>query len=132
MHSILCCLLPSYWRGHSYIRRAKTLLGPRIAELLHKNDTQNWTLDEEEDSSVPFWLADAAKGRNRCPAVLAHIEALLALASVHTTLLRMVNVLYDLTAAGPELIAELRAEIDGLNPPQKSSSPSFACLMSTS
>ena len=114
--------MPSYWWGHSYIRKAKVLLGPRIVELLRKSDTQNWTPDDEEDSNVLFWLADAAKGLDRRPAVLAHVEVLLALASVHTTLLRMVNVLYDLAAAGPELISELRAEIDGLNPPQMPSS----------
>ena len=56
------------------------------------------------------WLADTAKGRDRNPDTLAHVQVLLALASVHTTLLRMVNVLYDVTA-NPDLVKELQEEV---------------------
>ena len=56
------------------------------------------------------WLAELAKGGDRNPDTLAHVEVLLALASVHTTLLRMVNVLYDLTSH-PQYLDEIRREI---------------------
>ena len=88
------------------------LLGPRIHELLRKSDEGSWSPeDNEDDFNVLSWLADTAKGRDRNPETLAHVEVLLALASVHTTLLRMVNVLYDLTA-NPGYLKELQFEIE--------------------
>ena len=105
-------LLPSYWRGQGYVRSAKALLGPAIHELLCKSDEGSWSSeDNEDDSNVLSWLVDTAKGRDRSPETLAHVEVLLALASVHTTLLRMVNVLYDLTA-NPVYLKELQVEIE--------------------
>lgn len=51
---------------------------------------------KEEDFNVISWLVDAAKGGDRDSDTLAHVEVILALESVHTTLFRMVNVLYDI------------------------------------
>ena len=105
-------LLPSYWHGQAYVRSAKALLSPKIQELLRKSDNGSWSPDDNEDDfNVLSWLADTAKGRDRDPDTLAHVEVLLALASVHTTLLRMVNVLYDL-AANPGYFEELQVEIE--------------------
>ncbi|MCJ1405151.1 hypothetical protein MMC11_008377 [Xylographa trunciseda] len=112
LHPVLYRALPSFWRGQGYVRSAKTLLGPIIRDLLCKNDNGLWSpADKEEDSNVLCWLVDTAKGKDRDADTLAHVEVLLALASVHTTLLRMVNVLYDL-AANPGYFDELRAEIE--------------------
>ena len=109
---LLCRILPSYWHGQRYVHSAKALLGPKIHELLRKSDNGSWSPeDNEDDSNVLSWLADTAKGRDRAPDTLAHVEVLLALASVHTTLLRMVNVLYDL-AANPGYFKELQVEIE--------------------
>ena len=66
--------------------------------------------NDVERLNVLYWLADTAKGRDRNPEALAHVEVLLASASVHTTLLRMVNVLYDLTA-NPNCRKEVEEEI---------------------
>lgn len=110
MHSALCRMLPFYWKCKAYLENAKTLLAPKIADLLRKSDEELWKPESEEDCNVLAWLADLAKGNDRDPEKLAHVEVLLALASVHTTLLRMVNVVYDLTA-NPHFIGELREEI---------------------
>jgi len=97
------------------MRRAKQLLTPRIEELLIANDEGKWKPEAtEDDSNVLNWLIDTVKGRDRNAETLAHVEVLLALAAVHTTLLRMVNVLYDITQAGPSLIGELVAEIESV------------------
>ena len=105
-------MLPSYWHGQRYVQSAKALLGPKIHELLRKSSDDSWSPEsDEEDPNVLSWLASTAKGRDRDPDTLAHVEVLLALAAVHTTLLRMVNVLYDLTA-NPNLFEELEFEID--------------------
>ena len=109
---LLCRALPSFWHGQGYVRSAKALLGPKIRDLLRRNDEGSWSpADNEDDSNVLSWLVDTAKGRDRDSDTLAHVEVLLALASVHTTLLRMVNVLYDL-AANPKYFKELQAEIE--------------------
>lgn len=114
MHPFISPLLPSYWAGRKHLKAAKSLLGPKFEDLIRKNDAGTWSPgNKEEDFNVISWLVDAAKGRDRDPDTLAHIEVLLALASVHTTLLRMVNALYDITA-NPEYIEQLRAEIQGV------------------
>lgn len=108
----LCRVLPSYWNGRGYIQAAKALLGPIFRELLCKSDDGSWSPEDNEDeSNILCWLAATAKGKDRDPDTLAHVEVLLALASVHTTLLRMVNTLYDL-AANPDYFKELQVEID--------------------
>ena len=108
----LCYIVPSYWRGLGYVKAAKDALCPKISELIEKSDKGSLKPGvAQEDNNVLDWLVDSAKGRDRTPEALAHVEVLLALAAVHTTLLRMVNVLYDLTA-NPELLEELRGEIE--------------------
>lgn len=113
MYPLLYRLLPSYWRCQGYIKTAKSLLGPQIQELITKNDEESWTPSyEDKDLNVLTWLSVLAKGRDRNPESIAHVQVLIALAAVHTTVLRMVNVLYDITAAGPALLEELREEIN--------------------
>ncbi|OTB17447.1 hypothetical protein K445DRAFT_310865 [Daldinia sp. EC12] len=111
MQSFVCRLLPSFWAGQRYMREAKKLLGPRIQEMLLMSDEGTWEVQPtESDSNVLNWLVDTVKGADRDANTIAHVEVLLALAAVHTTLLRMVNVLYDITASG--LATELRSEIE--------------------
>ncbi|KAK4234571.1 cytochrome P450 [Achaetomium macrosporum] len=112
-HPIACYLLPSYWRGNRLLRSAQKLLGPTLQELLDKNDAGKWKPqdDKPEDLNVLSWLASLAKGRERNPVTLGHVLVLVALAMVHTTLLRMVNVLYDVTSADPALLTALLDEI---------------------
>lgn len=90
------------------------LLGPKIQELIDLSDAGKWSPgDDPADFNVLSWLVEAAKGKDRNPGALAHVEVLLALASVHTTLLRVVNVLYDLTS-NPIYLQELSAELDAI------------------
>jgi iron-sulfur cluster repair protein YtfE (RIC family) len=78
------------------------------------NDEGSWipTIDKGQDLNIMAWLIDMVKGHERNADRLAHVQVITALAAVHTTVLRMVNVLYDLHANDPALIAELRAEIE--------------------
>ncbi|KAI1393093.1 cytochrome P450 [Hypoxylon trugodes] len=64
-----------------------------------------------DDINILHWLCGVAKGNDRRPNTISHVLVLVALASVHTTLFRMVNVLYDVTAAGQGLREEIIAEI---------------------
>ncbi|KAK0631018.1 cytochrome P450 [Bombardia bombarda] len=113
MQPLVYPLLPSYWNGKKNLNMAKQLLGPQIHEYIQKSNAGEWEPKDNkaEDLNILSWLSAMAKGRDRSPDVIAHVLVLVALASVHTTLLRMVNVLYDITAAGPALRDELLAEI---------------------
>ncbi|RYP09459.1 hypothetical protein DL764_001284 [Monosporascus ibericus] len=105
--------LPSYWEGWRLLRGGQKLLGPKIQELLDKNNAGVWQPldDNPEDLNVLSWLTSLAKGRDRNADIIGHVLVMVALAAVHTTLLRMVNVLYDVVDAGPELQTQLLDEI---------------------
>ncbi|KAH9884984.1 cytochrome P450 [Xylariomycetidae sp. FL2044] len=110
---LVCLFLPSYWAGQRYLRTAKDLLGPRISDLIKQSDAGLWEPadNDADDLNILSWLSSMARGQDRRPETISHILVLVALASVHTTLLRMVNVLYDIVAAGPELLQDLLREI---------------------
>ncbi|PQE10350.1 Ent-kaurene oxidase protein [Rutstroemia sp. NJR-2017a WRK4] len=111
-YPVLSRFLPSYWYGQYYLRSAKALLRPTFNTLLQKSDSGSWTPENnEKDHNVLAWLADGSKGTDRNTDILAHVEVLLALAAVHTTLLRMINVLNEITDH-PEYVDMLRSEID--------------------
>ncbi|KUI71223.1 Ent-kaurene oxidase [Cytospora mali] len=112
-HSLICLTLPSYWAGRKNLDMAKQLLGPHIQNLIRRSDAGVWDPQEDnvDDMNLLNWLASMAKGQDRNPDVISHVLVLVALAAVHTTLLRMVNVLYDVTAAGPALQDEILDEI---------------------
>ncbi|KAK4169837.1 cytochrome P450 [Cladorrhinum sp. PSN259] len=113
MHPLLARLHPSYWAGKRLLEQGKRLLGPKLQTLLDLNDAGKWQPDDTkpEDLNVLSWLAALAKGRERTAETIGHVLVLVALATVHTTLLRMVNVLYDVLSTNPELQDELLAEI---------------------
>ncbi|KAK8123379.1 hypothetical protein PG999_003297 [Apiospora kogelbergensis] len=111
VHPLVSVLLPSFWRGRHYLQQGKDVLEPKIRELIQEDHTSTPDSFDPETSNVLYWLTESAKGADRDPDTIAHIEVLLALASVHTTLLRMVNVLYDITASGHDLVEELRDEV---------------------
>lgn len=106
-------MLPSYWNSRYYIKTAKSLLSPTIQDLIDRNEDGLWAPEDDnaDDLNILSWTAALAKGRDRDAAVISHVQVLVALAAVHTTLLRMVNVLYDITAAGSTLREALLAEI---------------------
>ncbi|KAI1355958.1 cytochrome P450 [Xylaria sp. FL0043] len=113
MQNFTYFLLPSYWDCQKHLKDAKLLLSDHIQQLIDQNDAGLWEPrdDSADDLNVLSWLSSMAKGRDRNPHVIAHVLVLVALAAVHTTLLRMVNVLYDITAAGPDLKNALIEEI---------------------
>ncbi|XXH00988.1 hypothetical protein Hte_007339 [Hypoxylon texense] len=110
---VIAPLLPTARAPRQYLSRAKRLLGPRIAKLIELGDGAGWVPGEDSphDTNVLAWLSSSARGRNRDPDVITQALVVLALASVHTTLLRMVSVLYDVTAAGSGLRDQLVDEI---------------------
>lgn len=100
-------LMPSYWRIYSDLAVAKRLLGPVIRARRVPQAT-----GEQGEKPYDFlqWMMDDARVDEASEDDLAHRQLLLALASIHTTSLRVSHFFYDL-CAHPEYIEPLRQEM---------------------
>ncbi|RAL64941.1 hypothetical protein DID88_001532 [Monilinia fructigena] len=92
-HGILGFLLPSLWRGASYIRRAKKLLVPEIIRRREQREA-----DPKQSNNLLSWMMEIATPDESDPSDLAHLEVVMSLASIHTSQMNAVHVLYDLAA----------------------------------
>lgn len=66
--------------------------------------------EEESGSTLLEWMIEIAKDGERNPKDLAHLEVVISLASIHTSQMNAVHILYDL-AEHPEYAEVLRDEI---------------------
>ena len=127
-HGLLSWILPSSYKGASYIRRAKKLLVP---EILRRAEERAWTKGTKEGNNLLSWMMEISSPQESNPSDLAHLEVVMSLASIHTSQMNAVHVLYDL-AARPGYFEPLREEIiqiikeDG--PWRKWRKPSFSKL----
>ena len=110
LHPVLGLLLPSLWRGRRYIKQAKDFLAPEFKQRLRALENGTDIKATEGEESVLTWMAESAEGSEKDPRQLAHLEVVLALASIHTSQMNAVHVLHD-AAAHPEYFEELRNEI---------------------
>lgn len=80
-----------------------------IEKLLAANNAGQWEPrdDNPDDLNILHWLCSLPKRNDRNGDTIGHVLVLVALAIVHTTMLRMVNVLYDVVGSGPQLLEEL-------------------------
>ncbi|MCJ1238938.1 hypothetical protein MMC14_006930 [Varicellaria rhodocarpa] len=102
-------VLPSTWRGARYIRQAKKLLVPEI--IRRRNATTSGKVTPATDEkNLLAWMMECATEEESDPASLAHLEVVMSLASIHTSQMNAVHVLYDLTAR-PEYVDPIRDEI---------------------
>lgn len=115
MRPVIALILPSYWICRRSIATAKQLLGPMVRQFVKDNNAglQITQIPGGEHFNILSWLVDTGKGSDRDPDTLMHVMVIVALASLHTVLLRVVNVLYDLIA-NPDLLAEIRDEMEAV------------------
>jgi cytochrome P450 len=108
MHGVLSYFLPSTWIGRNYVRRAKKLL---IPEIENRQRTMSY-IDStaKNEMNLLDWMLEIATPQESKPSDLAHLEVVMSLASIHTSQMNAVHVLYDL-AAHPHYVGELRDEI---------------------
>lgn len=111
MQRAVAPLLPTLRAVRRYLVRAKRLLAPRISNLIRRSDDFHDADDSPDETNMLAWLAGQDRGKDRDSNAIAQALVLLSLALVHTTLLRVVGVLYDVTAAGHDLRRELLDEI---------------------
>ncbi|OGM45786.1 hypothetical protein ABOM_005478 [Aspergillus bombycis] len=108
-HKIVSWFMPSSYRGTAYIKRAKKLLVP---EILRRRETEAERIEEPEENkhNLLSWMMEIAMPHESDPASLAHLEVVMSLASIHTSQMNAVHVLYDLLAH-PEYLEPIRDEI---------------------
>ncbi|KAL8917290.1 MAG: hypothetical protein Q9172_005916 [Xanthocarpia lactea] len=107
-HPILSKLMPSIWKGHSYIRQSQKLLVPEI--LRRKELMATDKLDRGTHDTLLSWMIECADASESDPNHLAHLEIVISLAAIHTSQMNAVHVLYDL-CAHPDCLEEIRQEI---------------------
>lgn len=111
MHGMVNWFMPSSYRGTAYIRRAKKLLVPEI--LRRREELRKGVEAGKQDKSeqnLLSWMMEIATPAESDPASLAHLEVVMSLASIHTSQMNAVHVLYDLLAH-PEYLEPIREEI---------------------
>ncbi|QKX63436.1 uncharacterized protein TRUGW13939_10606 [Talaromyces rugulosus] len=110
-HGIVSWFMPSSYKGTAYIRRAKKLLVP---EILRRREKESGGIGAEEQDknkqNLLSWMMEIATPEESDPASLAHLEVVMSLASIHTSQMNAVHVLYDLLAH-PEYLDPIREEI---------------------
>ena len=119
-HHLVSWLLPSTYRSHRYIRDAKKLLVPEIQRRRQaaaagkpsadNNNNNNNNNDNNDNDNLLSWMIEIASEAEGDAASLAHLEVVMSLASIHTSQMNAVHVLYDLVAR-PEYFEPIRAEI---------------------
>lgn len=106
-HYLFSMILRSTWKGHRYIRDAKKLLLP---EIQRRQKAASSMESSSKDDNNLSWMMEIATGEEGKPESLAHLEVVFSLASIHTSQMNAVHVLYDLVARS-EYIELIRDEI---------------------
>lgn len=104
-------ILPFYWRGRTYIRKAKRFLAPTISDRLQSVSKSTYEKDYPDEQEIMLsYMVQEARGPEQDPEWLSQLNVILALASIHTVQMSIVHILYDLISH-PEYIPILREEI---------------------
>lgn len=111
LHSIVVWFLPSSYKVHHNLRRAKQIIGPLVEER-QKTQSEAGHLQEKPNDMLQ-WMMDAATEEESKPDNLAHRQLVLTLGAIHTTTMAATHALLDL-CAHPEYLSILRDEVDNL------------------
>lgn len=109
LHPLVALFLPSRWHVQANLGAAKRIISP-IVRGRRVAEARDASYKKPED--LLQWMMDTARPNTRegDPDELAHRQLLLSLASIHTTTMALVHVLYDLCAR-PDFLEPLRDEI---------------------
>ena len=99
---------------NSYKKEAEVLLAPTIQSRLEEERLaeQNGAIYEKPNDLLQ-WLTDLVEPRHKNTEDLSELQLFASVASIHTTSLSFLNVLYDL-AAHQECVQPIREEIESV------------------
>lgn len=111
LHSTVVWFLPSSYRVHQNLRRAKQLIAPLVKQRL---EAQSESIENyEKPDDMLQWMMDAANEDEGKPDKLAHRQLILTLGAIHTTTMAATHALLDL-CTHPEYVVPLREEVENL------------------
>lgn len=109
-HPLIARLLPAWYRAQRQLRTAEEI----VSRLSHDHhETKHEERVEPREETLLDWMLDNGTPSECDPSEMAGRQCALTLASIHTTVFTIANVLFDL-CAHPEWFAILCREIDGV------------------
>ena len=111
LHPFIAAVLPARWRLRGYINHGKKILVPEINRRRAIQLEKPADPKDINNQNLLQWMMDTAQGWEGEASRLAHLETVISLASIHTTQMAVVHVLYDLCER-PEYVQPLREEIE--------------------
>lgn len=112
LRPLITWFLPWSWMCYYYLRRAKKRIVPIVEARRQQAATTSSSNPEIQDkhNDLLQWMIDSNDKAAADPALLAHLELMTTLASVHTTTMTATHALYDL-CCHPEYLHPIRKEI---------------------
>ncbi|KAI1433455.1 cytochrome P450 [Xylaria sp. CBS 124048] len=115
-HSVVAHLIPARHRVKKNLKLAQRIIQPLMekhSENVSKRNAGQQVEEEEEEDTLLHWMMDHGNEEENRVDKMAARQAILTLASIHTTSMAVSNMVFDL-CAHPEWFAVLREEIDGI------------------
>ena len=112
-HPIVAHLIPARYKIKSNLRTAQRILAPLMDK--HNDAIRRRQAGEhvEEEDTLLNWMMDNGTEAEKRVDNMSTRQAILTLASIHTTSMTVTNILFDL-CAHPEWFPVLREEIDDI------------------
>jgi cytochrome P450 len=111
LHPILAPMLPLRWRVAEALRTSTAIVGPLAKRHLAVMERRAAGEKVEEEDTLLNWMIDNCTEVQNSVEDHAAQQAMLTLASIHTTSAAVANLLFDI-CAHPEWFAVLREEIE--------------------
>lgn len=109
-HPLIARLIPARYRAQRHLRMAEEIIRRVVYD---RREAEHEEKVEPGKDSLLDWMLDHGTPSECDPSEMAARQCAMTLASIHTTLFTIANVLFDL-CAHPEWFAVLHQEIDEL------------------
>ncbi|KAI1213723.1 cytochrome P450 [Annulohypoxylon truncatum] len=109
-HPVIAHLIPARYRINRNLKTAERIIRPLMD--MHRAAARKRAMGEQvdEDDTLLNWMMDHGDEKENVPENMSVRQAILTLASIHTTSIAVANILFDL-CAWPEWFPILREEI---------------------
>ncbi|KAI0161016.1 cytochrome P450 [Hypoxylon sp. FL1284] len=106
-HHLIAHLVPARYRLLRHLRVAQDIVSKSMREYA---ESQEKGQDKDGDDPLLYWMMDNAMENEKPISEMSARQAILSLASIHTTSMNAANMLLDL-CNNPECVEDLREEI---------------------
>ncbi|KAI0873357.1 cytochrome P450 [Hypoxylon argillaceum] len=110
-HPVVAHLIPSRYRVKKDLATAERILSPLINKHIDAVQKRSQGQKVDEEDTLLNWMVDHGTAEENRVDKMSARQAILTLASIHTTSMAVANIVFDL-CAHPEWFSVLRDEID--------------------